>query len=234
MVGSYDLDLAKTKTIPGGIAILTALVETSQFNALLSSIQDVVLSDQNDSWMWTLNASTGFTVASTRSLIDANSLVVDSNTTRWNRSVPIKINIFLWRLALNKLPTRVNLDRKGIDIDSTLCPICFEDVETINHIFFSCEMAKDLWALLARWCELDILFCSDFLQWSSWLDSLHLPSKAKNFLEVVRGTILLSIWYFRNRSIFSVPPPKKAVLWDSIVSQSFIWISSRNPKFKFS
>ncbi|GKE44206.1 hypothetical protein Tco_1471490 [Tanacetum coccineum] len=57
-------------------------VETSQFNALLSSIQDVVLSDQNDSWMWTLNASIGFTVASTRSLNDANSLVVDSNTTR--------------------------------------------------------------------------------------------------------------------------------------------------------
>ncbi|GJR97832.1 RNA-directed DNA polymerase, eukaryota [Tanacetum coccineum] len=97
--------------------------------------KDVVLSDQNDSWMWTLNASTGFTVASTRSLIDANSLVVDSNTTRWNRSVPIKINVFLWRLALNKLPTRVNLDRKGIDIDSTLCPICGEDVETVKSHF---------------------------------------------------------------------------------------------------
>ncbi|GKB93516.1 putative RNA-directed DNA polymerase, eukaryota, reverse transcriptase zinc-binding domain protein [Tanacetum coccineum] len=64
-------------------------VETSQFNALLSSIKDVVLSDQNDSWI----------------------------------------------LALNKVPTRVNLDGKGIGIDSTLCPICGEDVETVNHIF---------------------------------------------------------------------------------------------------
>ncbi|GKG23236.1 hypothetical protein Tco_0391272, partial [Tanacetum coccineum] len=29
-IRSYDLDLAKTKTIPGGIAILTALVNTAQ------------------------------------------------------------------------------------------------------------------------------------------------------------------------------------------------------------
>ncbi|GJX64282.1 RNA-directed DNA polymerase, eukaryota, reverse transcriptase zinc-binding domain protein [Tanacetum coccineum] len=48
------------------------------------------------------------------------------------------------RLVLNKLPTRVNLERKGIDVDSTLCPICGEDVETVNYIFSSCEMAKDL------------------------------------------------------------------------------------------
>ncbi|GJZ81420.1 RNA-directed DNA polymerase, eukaryota, reverse transcriptase zinc-binding domain protein [Tanacetum coccineum] len=100
---------------------------------------------------WTLDVSKGFSVASVRSLIDSHTLDVGSLATRWNRSIPIKVNIFLWRLSLNKLPSRVNLDRKGIDVDSLLCPICHEDVETVNHIFFSCEMAKDLWPLLARW-----------------------------------------------------------------------------------
>ncbi|GJU72449.1 RNA-directed DNA polymerase, eukaryota, reverse transcriptase zinc-binding domain protein [Tanacetum coccineum] len=130
--------------------------ESSQFNALLSHIGDVVLSDKKDTWEWSLNTSTGITVASVRTLIDANTLDVDSIATHWNRCVPIKVNIFLWRLVLNKLPTRVNLDRKGIDVDSTLCPICGDDVETVNQIFFSCEMAKDLWASLARWWSLDI------------------------------------------------------------------------------
>nr|GEV49786.1 RNA-directed DNA polymerase, eukaryota [Tanacetum cinerariifolium] len=150
----------------------------------------------------------------------------DRDSTMSNRlndrdCVPIKINVFLWRVALNKLLTRFNLDRKGIEIESTLWPFCCEDVETVNHIFFSCELPKDLWALLARWWELDIPFCSNFLEWSSWLDSSHLPSKAKIFLDGVRGTILWSIWNFRNRLVFSVPPPKKAILWDSIISQSF-------------
>ncbi|GKA29345.1 RNA-directed DNA polymerase, eukaryota, partial [Tanacetum coccineum] len=49
-----------------------------------------------------------------------------------------------------------------------------------------------------------------------------------------RGTLLWSIWSFRNRLIFSSLLPKKAMLWDSIVSQLFLWISSRNPKPKFS
>ncbi|GKB68686.1 RNA-directed DNA polymerase, eukaryota, reverse transcriptase zinc-binding domain protein [Tanacetum coccineum] len=75
---------------------------------------------------------------------------VGPNATRWNRAIPIKANVFLWRLALNKLPSRVNLEKKGIDVDSLLCPICNDDVETVNHIFLSCDMAKDLCALLAR------------------------------------------------------------------------------------
>ncbi|GJR88342.1 RNA-directed DNA polymerase, eukaryota, reverse transcriptase zinc-binding domain protein [Tanacetum coccineum] len=46
--------------------------------------------------------------------------------------------------------TQLLLLSAGIDVDSLLCPICNEDVETVNHLFFSCDMAKDLWALLAR------------------------------------------------------------------------------------
>ncbi|GJW96376.1 RNA-directed DNA polymerase, eukaryota, reverse transcriptase zinc-binding domain protein [Tanacetum coccineum] len=161
----------------------------------------VVLSDHHDSWQWSPDSSTGFTVL---------------------------------RLLLNKLPSIVNLDRRGIDVDSTLCPICQEDVETVNHIFFNCEMTKDLWALRARWWELDIPLCANILEWFNWLNSLLLPKKARLFIEGVGGTLLWFIWSFRNHFVFSKPPPKKAVLWDSIVSQSYLWISSRNPKFKFS
>nr|GEX64210.1 RNA-directed DNA polymerase, eukaryota [Tanacetum cinerariifolium] len=158
----------------------------------------------------------------------------DPNATRWNRCIPIKVNVFLWRLFLNKLPTRVNLNRKGIDVASTLCPICCEDVKTVKHIFFSCEMAKDLWALTARWWELDIPICSNILEWCLWIDSLHLYSKAKSLLEEVGGKLMWSMWRFRNQLVFSIPPPKKTVLWDFIVSQYFLWISSRNPKFNLS
>ena len=36
------------------------------------------------------------------------------------------------------------------------------------------------------------------------------------------------IWFY------SSSPPQKALLWDTTVSQYFLWISSRNPKLKFS
>nr|GEU95336.1 ARID DNA-binding domain-containing protein [Tanacetum cinerariifolium] len=201
---------------------------------ILKVLKDVVLFDHQDSWKWSLHAPARFFVTSVRQLVDSRILEVDHNASRWNRSVPIKVNIFLWRLSLNKLPSRINFGIKGIDIGSVLCLICLDDVESVNHLFFSCELAKSLWDLLAKWWELDILICANILEWYAWLDSLNVPSKVSTFLEGVGGTLLWSIWSFYNRLVFSSSPPKKALLWDSIVSQSFLWIASRNPKIKFS
>nr|GEV87829.1 RNA-directed DNA polymerase, eukaryota [Tanacetum cinerariifolium] len=139
------------------------------------------------SWKWSLPAPAGFSVASVRQLVDSRILEVNHNASRWNRCVPIKVNIFLWRLSLNKLPSRVNLDRKGIDIGSVLCPICLDDVESVNHLFFTCELAKALWDLLAKLWELDIPICANILEWYAWLDSLNVPSKVSTFLEGVGG-----------------------------------------------
>lgn len=140
-------------------------IELSQFSELELLVGSIVLSEHIDTWQWSLDVSKGLSVASVRSLIDSHTLDVGSSATLWNKNVPIKINVFLWRLTLNKFPSRMNLDRKGIDLDSLLCPICQEDVETVNHIFFNCKLAKDLWALLARWWELDIPFCENISEW---------------------------------------------------------------------
>ncbi|GJT91055.1 RNA-directed DNA polymerase, eukaryota, reverse transcriptase zinc-binding domain protein [Tanacetum coccineum] len=166
----------------------------SQFDTTLSAIENVTMSDKN-----------GDTIA-----------------TRWNRFIPIKVNVFLWRLNLNKFPTRINLDRKGIDIGSVLCPTCQGDVETVNHAFFNCVLAKDLWTLMANWWELDIPIFANIFEWYAWLDSLHFSSVMRMFIEGVGGILLWSIWSFRNRMLFSSSPSKKALIWDSFISQSFL------------
>ncbi|GJT62419.1 RNA-directed DNA polymerase, eukaryota, reverse transcriptase zinc-binding domain protein [Tanacetum coccineum] len=127
---------------------------------------------------WASN-SAGFSVASVRSLVDTYLLDTANEATRWNRNIPIKVNVFLWRLKLNKLPSRVNLDRRGIVVDSILCPICHGDFETVNHCFFNCVFAKDVWSLLAKWWELYIPVCDNIVEWFAWLDSLRVPSKVR-------------------------------------------------------
>ncbi|PWA58764.1 RNA-directed DNA polymerase, eukaryota [Artemisia annua] len=97
--------------------------EGSQFTALLEAIREVSLSDASDGWIWGLDHS-GFSVASARKYIDEQVLTGGYTTTRWPRCVPIKVNVLMWRLGLNKLPTLVNMGRKGIDVASLLCPIC--------------------------------------------------------------------------------------------------------------
>ncbi|GKB53733.1 RNA-directed DNA polymerase, eukaryota, partial [Tanacetum coccineum] len=87
--------------------------ELNQFEALGEAIRNVSLTDQSNSWTWSIGV--GYSVASTRVLVDEKLLDSSLDATRWIRYIPIKVNVFLWRLNLNKLPYRVNLDRKGIE-----------------------------------------------------------------------------------------------------------------------
>ncbi|GKE37110.1 RNA-directed DNA polymerase, eukaryota, reverse transcriptase zinc-binding domain protein [Tanacetum coccineum] len=134
-------------------------------------------------------------------------------------------------LRLNKLPTLDNMNSKGIDVDSLLCPICHNYVECTDHLFFACDMAKEMWSSLGRWCSLVLPECSSIHEWFSWIDAAHMPKRPKIILEGVTSIMLWSIWNFRNSWVFSDRKLKKANVWDLFVHQSYLWISSRNPKF---
>ncbi|GJX58573.1 RNA-directed DNA polymerase, eukaryota [Tanacetum coccineum] len=201
-------------------------------NKHCKAIRDVSLSNSKDGWKWGLGKS-GFTVSSARIYIDDLSLPGTFMTTRWLRHIPIKVNVFIWKLSLDKLPTLANMDKKGIDVNSLLCPICNAHIESVDHLFFSCDLARDLWGLLSRWCCLDIPEVPNIVEWFSWLDSAKVSKHARSIIEGIVSTMLWSIWNFRNASIFSISKPKKANIWDSIVHQSFLWISSRNLKCRF-
>ena len=71
--------------------------------------------------------------------------------TKWVKEIPIKINVFAWKVQEDKLPTRFNLSRVGIDIHSIVCPICDTCVETVAHLLFSCSMAREVLVKLNRW-----------------------------------------------------------------------------------
>nr|GEX09326.1 hypothetical protein [Tanacetum cinerariifolium] len=151
--------------------------ELSQFENLQAIIRDIVLSEKCDSWIWSLEASGNFSVASTRHYVDNQTLETSPDATRWSKCILIKANVFIWRLTLNKLPSRLNLHSTGINVSSILCPICHVDVESVNHIFFNCDMAKALWDLLAKWLDLDIPICANISEWFLWLDSLRVSTK---------------------------------------------------------
>nr|GEY62063.1 hypothetical protein [Tanacetum cinerariifolium] len=70
--------------------------------------------------------------------------------TRWIMCIPIKVNIFAWKLFLDRLPTRSNLARRNVSIPSLACPLCDHALEDSSHLFFGCFMAKDVQKLICR------------------------------------------------------------------------------------
>ncbi|GJZ91285.1 putative reverse transcriptase domain-containing protein [Tanacetum coccineum] len=92
-----------------------------------------------------------FTVKSMRKYISILHYISNPPTYRWNNALPIKINISSWRNFLERLPTRANLDQRGIDLHSTYCHVCDNDIEMEVHLFISCEVAKEVWHKVLKW-----------------------------------------------------------------------------------
>ena len=68
--------------------------------------------------------------------------------TRWNNLVLRKLNILMWRIARDRLPTRLNLRDKGIDLDS-LSRGCDGVGESTNHLFVECTTFVNIWHRIA-------------------------------------------------------------------------------------
>ncbi|KAJ9545437.1 hypothetical protein OSB04_025144 [Centaurea solstitialis] len=87
---------------------------------------------------WKLDPNGDFSVGALRDLMKEMGERRGSNGPKisWLKSVPKKICIFIWRPMLGRLPVRVELDRKGVDLDSVLCPRCRSMEKSVQHTFF--------------------------------------------------------------------------------------------------
>ncbi|GJZ83083.1 RNA-directed DNA polymerase, eukaryota, reverse transcriptase zinc-binding domain protein [Tanacetum coccineum] len=99
-------------------------VEEFQLDNLSRLVSTITLSSAVDRYVWSLENSGEFSVKSIRQVIDANCFPVIHSATRWVKSVPLKVNIMAWKIKMDGLPTRMNISRRGIEIDSIVCPIC--------------------------------------------------------------------------------------------------------------
>ena len=66
--------------------------------------------------------------------------------------------------------------------------------------------------------------------WKVWLEGVHLRKQIKEVLEGVFFVTWWSIWMFRNNLLFGSCLPSKSVIFNKIVSQSYMWCANRFTK----
>nr|GFA30585.1 RNA-directed DNA polymerase, eukaryota [Tanacetum cinerariifolium] len=130
-------------------------IEHTQFSRLVELVQSISLMPINDRWVWNLESSGEFSVAYIRRIIDEMRFPNIGDTTRWVKYIPIKVNILAWKIRCDVLPTRMNLSRRGIDIQAISCPICDYGVESSEHLFFRCNMIRDIGKQIVRWWNIN-------------------------------------------------------------------------------
>ncbi|GJT73341.1 RNA-directed DNA polymerase, eukaryota [Tanacetum coccineum] len=198
-------------------------VESTQLSQLLVLLDTVVLSNTDDRWVWDLNGEGSFHVKDDRILLDDNFLPKVVYPTRWVKSIPFKLNIFAWKVSLNRLPTRINLVRRGVSVSPISCSICHAGLEDLDHLLFCCSMAIDVTRSICKWWNLVWVPFVSYLSWLSWFNSIRMSSNSKMVLEGVFYTAWWSIWTYRNQLLFVDSHPRKEVIYDDIVRRSFLW-----------
>ncbi|GJV34757.1 RNA-directed DNA polymerase, eukaryota [Tanacetum coccineum] len=170
--------------IPQRLINLTSLrrdVRGGEESAQLSRISDlldtVVLSNMGDRRFWDLNGDGCFCVKDVRRLLDDMLLPKSDVPSRWVKQIPIKVNVLAWKISMDRLPTRVNLHRRGVQVSPISCPICCEALENLDHLLFCCDLAKDI----ARFNQ---------VQNRCWKECFTLPGGVSGHIETISSSLI--------------------------------------------
>ncbi|GJZ47461.1 nuclear pore complex protein NUP1-like protein isoform X2 [Tanacetum coccineum] len=104
--------------------------------------------------------------------------------------------------VLGRLPVRVELGKKSIDLDSILCPSCDNVVESVDHCLVFCEKALSVWDRIFAWwgvCPVDAFTLNDMI---CHRGGVGMEKEARVLWEVVVLVAAYYIWKSRNLRVF--------------------------------
>ncbi|GKV26629.1 hypothetical protein SLEP1_g35894 [Rubroshorea leprosula] len=141
--------------------------EAKEAMELQSKIRDVKTSQGSpDRWELIHDKDGQYTTKSANRLLTKEESEANRSTTFtrvWNSILPSKILAFNWQLLLDRIPTKMNLLRRGIikDTGEGKCGICNEEEEDTTHMFLKCKMARWLWMACAKWWGINVTLEED-------------------------------------------------------------------------
>ncbi|XP_071694630.1 uncharacterized protein [Rutidosis leptorrhynchoides] len=133
----------------------------------------------------------------------------------------------MWRVQTNRLPVRIELDNKGIDLNSVLCPVCNDDIESINHALVACKSAASLWEKVRLWWGIDNLQITSYSD-LALCSSPHIRDNlGSQIWQAVIWVTTYYIWKNRNALVFGNNASSIPCLFSDIQSKSYEWINCR-------
>ena len=195
-------------------------------------MERISLTDKPDTWIIPGAPSDSFSTGWFRDCLETHKTMGQTQQDFWQKWIPKKHNIFIWRFIRNRIPTRQCLSEMSLDIPCTLCPICDLKEEDTIHLFVDCKFARSLWTSLSQWWIVpipDFKRSEDILTWT-WFALKKYPER--DWFQVVVIALLVTIWRVRNGVIFEKKKVDENRETRNFKELAFFWLNSRNGKFK--
>jgi len=106
-----------------------------------------------DRLVWVGEATQVYSVRSGYSILNGESSMQSTMSFKmlWSLSVAPSAIVSAWRILLDRLPTRLNLTRRGVQLVNLLCALCLDGDESTDHLFNTCRVVQQVWDQCDRW-----------------------------------------------------------------------------------
>ncbi|XP_062027735.1 uncharacterized protein LOC133743716 [Rosa rugosa] len=173
------------------------------FPDLASRISNVVLPLENegDQVIWPSNAAGILTTKDAFMFLSPPRPLVTWCKLIWNKALQPRKSLVTWKVLKQRILTDDLLARRGICLYSQ-CSICQIQGESLNHLFYECDLIHDFWSWLASFFHKSImpgtslanLLSPDFLN--------GMTSASKTLWSFAFCNALWCIWSERNKIRF--------------------------------
>ncbi|MCH82487.1 RNA-directed DNA polymerase (Reverse transcriptase), partial [Trifolium medium] len=157
-----------------------------------------------DRMVWRFNNKGIYTVKSAyryamETLVDNEEYRAPGNwLDMWKLKIPQRVKIFLWRMLMGCLPTRVRLQSKGVDCSEN-CPHCENNFENEWHLFIGCHKAKLVWEGAGLWNMIENL-TQNALSFNDLIFSVFKQQQQHVIIDTIM--MLWCLWKRRNEKIW--------------------------------
>ncbi|XP_071688137.1 uncharacterized protein [Rutidosis leptorrhynchoides] len=176
-----------------------------ELDTLMSTIKTRVILGSGRSTRKFKGVKSGlYTTKSMVSLIDEKLIPREASpmVTLRNNLIPQKVGIFMWRIQRKRIAVKEELDRRGIDLDSLLCPLCNDVVESVDHAIYSCKLAQEIWVGIHKWWDLPLPSGSNLEDLIKGGLSIGLNTSQRKSWQAIVWVTCYYIWKNRNQKIF--------------------------------
>ncbi|GFP87170.1 hypothetical protein PHJA_000860700 [Phtheirospermum japonicum] len=208
------------------------------FDDLVSLVSRCCLKEElNDAWRWRGSPTEKYVTRDAYGLLKPKE-VLNQNTERmgeafkllWNKLVPPKVAAHGWRMVRDRLPTKLNLKKRGINLstEETLCTFCREEEEYAEHFFFACKRSYNIWMMIFDWLNTPVAIHLKAPQNILFQSKILKGKRGKSVSMCIWLGVVWVLWKWRNDMVHNNVEIVEDKLVEEIKARTWSWISVKD------
>jgi hypothetical protein len=147
----------------------------------------------------------------------------------WRGKAPGKVLAFSWTLLLDRIPTKVNLDKRRLlgTNDSKRCAFCNSVDESSVHLFLHCVVILKVWRAVMCWLNFNFIIPPNLsIHALCWIREVRSKLLRKG-VWLIWHAVIWVVWKSRNNRIFNNITIGVEEMVDQIKMLSWQWSLAR-------